>query len=326
VELVRVLVVEDFLPFRRIICSLLRKSTELQVISEASDGLEAVQKAEELQPNLILLDVGLPTLNGIEVARRIRKLSPQSKILFVSQESAAELVQEALRIGALGYIIKTHVGMELLAAVEAVRQGRLFIGSGLPDKTFIDSADALVSKGEEQTHFVQFYADEDFWRDSVREFLCTALSEGKSVIVCATGLHVTALQESMQAHQIDVQGLEKNRRYITLDANETLLKFMDSDLPNQRKFASLLGSMIHEAEMAAIANNNRVTIVGEMVAVLWAEAKFDATIRLEQLCNDLARTHSFDLLCAYPAHGFQGEQRAQQYAAICAQHSATIPV
>jgi len=158
---------------------------------------------------LKILDVGLPTLNGIEVARRIRKLSPQSKILFVSQESAAELVQEALRIGALGYIIKTHVGMELLAAVEAVRQGRLFIGSGLPDKTFIDSADALVSKGEEQTHFVQFYADEDFWRDSVREFLCTALSEGKSVIVCATALHATALQQSTEAHHIDVQGLEK---------------------------------------------------------------------------------------------------------------------
>jgi CheY-like chemotaxis protein len=78
-DLVRVLVVEDFPPFRRIICSLLRTNPELQVIIEASDGLEAVQKAEELQPNLILLDVGLPTLNGIEVARRIRKLSPNPK-------------------------------------------------------------------------------------------------------------------------------------------------------------------------------------------------------------------------------------------------------
>ena len=325
-ELVRVLVVEDYLPFRRTICSLLRASPELQVISEASDGLEAVQKAEELQPNLILLDVGLPTLNGIEVARRIRRLSPKSKILFVSQESGADVVQEAFRIGALGYVVKTHVGIELLDAVDAVRKGRLFIGSGLPDRHSMDSADRLVGKGDEQTHFVQFYADEHFWRENVREFLCTALKEGESVIVCATGLHVTALQESMQAHHIDVRELGKAGRYVTLDAADTLLKFMDSDLPNQRKFASLLGSMIHEAEMAAIANNNRVTIVGEMVAVLWAEAKFDATIRLEQLWNDLARTHSFDLLCAYPAHGFQGEQRAQQYAAICAQHSATIPV
>jgi hypothetical protein len=82
------------------------------------------------------------------------------------------------------------------------------------------------------------------------------------------------------------RGLEKVGRYITLDATDTLLKFMDSDLPNQRKFASLVGSMIRDAEVAAIATNNRrVTIVGEMVAVLWAEAKFDATFRLEQLPN-----------------------------------------
>ena len=170
---------------------------------------------------------------------------------------------------------------------------------------------------------MQFYTNDDFWRDNVREFLCTALSEGQSVIVCATGLHVTALEESMEAHHIDVQGLEKVGRYITLDAADTLLKFMDSDLPNPHKFASLLGSVIRGAEVAAIATTNRVTIVGEMVAVLWAEAKFGATIRLEQLWNDLAGTHSFHLLCAYPASGFRGEQSGQPYAAICAQHSAT---
>jgi DNA-binding NarL/FixJ family response regulator len=98
----RVLVVEDYEPFRRFVRSRLGKGTELQVICETSDGLEAVQKAEVLQPDLILLDVGLPTLNGIHAARRIRKLSPNSKILFVSQKSSADVVQEAFRSGALG--------------------------------------------------------------------------------------------------------------------------------------------------------------------------------------------------------------------------------
>ena len=82
---VRVLVVEDFEPFRRFVCSTVGDSSELQVICEVSDGLEAVQKAKELQPDLILLDIGLPNLNGIAAARQIRKLSPQSKILFVSR-------------------------------------------------------------------------------------------------------------------------------------------------------------------------------------------------------------------------------------------------
>ena len=107
------------------------KKPELQVIAEVSDGLEAVQKAEELQPDLILLDIGLPTLNGIEAARRIRKLSPESKIVFLSQESSADVVQEALRSGGWGYVIKTHAGNELLASMKAVYEGRRFVSAGL---------------------------------------------------------------------------------------------------------------------------------------------------------------------------------------------------
>ena len=130
-SIVKVLVVEDYEPFRRFVCSTLGKRPELQVIGETSDGLEAVQQAEALQPDLILLDVGLPSLSGIEAARRIRKLSPRSKILFVSQESSADVVREALRIGALGYVIKTHAGIDLLAAVDAVHQGVPFVSRGL---------------------------------------------------------------------------------------------------------------------------------------------------------------------------------------------------
>jgi DNA-binding NarL/FixJ family response regulator len=128
---VRVLVVDDYGPFRRFVCSTLKQRPDLQVIGEASNGLEAVQKAEELQPDLIVLDIGLPSLNGLEAARRIRKLSPECRILFVTQESSADVMLEALSLGALGYVVKTRAGSELLAAVEAGCQGRQFVGSGL---------------------------------------------------------------------------------------------------------------------------------------------------------------------------------------------------
>jgi len=108
--------------------SQLAQTDDLQVICEASDGLEAVHSAEELKPDLILLDIGLPTLNGIEAARQIRQLCPESKIIFVSQESDADIVQEALSFGALGYVVKTMAGVELLTAIEAVCRGRLFVG------------------------------------------------------------------------------------------------------------------------------------------------------------------------------------------------------
>ena len=128
---IRILVADDYEDWRHQICLLLQARPELHVICEASDGLEVVQRAEELKPDLIVLDIGLPTLNGIEAARQIRKLSPESKILFISQESSADVVQEAFNLGAQGYVVKTHAGSELLAAVAAVRQGGEFCSHGL---------------------------------------------------------------------------------------------------------------------------------------------------------------------------------------------------
>jgi DNA-binding NarL/FixJ family response regulator len=125
----RVLVVEDFEPFQRFICSTLAERSELQVVDQVSDGLQAVRRAEELQPDLIVLDIGIPSLNGIEVARRVRKLSTQTKIVFLSQEFSADIVQEALRSGASGYVLKSQAGTDLLRALEAVREGRLFVSS-----------------------------------------------------------------------------------------------------------------------------------------------------------------------------------------------------
>ena len=146
-SIVRVLIVEDYEPSRRFVCSTLEKRPDLRVVCEASDGLEAVRKAEELQPDLILMDVGLPTLNGIEAARRIRELSPKSKILFVSQESSADVVQEALRLGALGYVAKTQAGIDLLAAVEAICQGGRFVSAGLAGHVPTQRADMQAPKG-----------------------------------------------------------------------------------------------------------------------------------------------------------------------------------
>lgn len=128
---VQVVVVEDFAPYRELICSIIGQECRLQIIAEVSDGLEAVQKANELKPDLILLDIGLPTLDGLAAARQIRKLAPESKIIFVSQESSPDVVQEALNLGAWGYVAKTMVASDLLAAIEAVLEGRQFVSAGL---------------------------------------------------------------------------------------------------------------------------------------------------------------------------------------------------
>jgi DNA-binding NarL/FixJ family response regulator len=126
-SMVRVLVVEDFAEFRQFVCAVLVKRPDLHVVGEASDGFEAVQKAVELKPDLVLMDIGLPSLNGIEAARRIRDLVPEAKILFLTQESSDDVVEAALNLGAHGYVFKINAGIDLLPATEAVISGRQFV-------------------------------------------------------------------------------------------------------------------------------------------------------------------------------------------------------
>ena len=132
---VRILVVDDYEPFRRFLYATLDAMPGLRVVGEAADGLQAVQKAEELQPDLILLDIGMPKLNGIEAAHRISRLVPAAKLLFVSQENDAHIVAAALGNGAKGFVRKLDANRELLPAIEAVLQGDRFVSEGLVSET-----------------------------------------------------------------------------------------------------------------------------------------------------------------------------------------------
>jgi DNA-binding NarL/FixJ family response regulator len=125
----RILVVDDFEPYRNLVVSLLDKNPSLQVIGEASDGLEAVAKARQLRPDLILMDIGLPRLNGLEAARRILRILPESKIIFLTQEMSSEFVQAAFKLGASGYVIKQQAKKDLSLAVITVLQGSQFASS-----------------------------------------------------------------------------------------------------------------------------------------------------------------------------------------------------
>jgi DNA-binding NarL/FixJ family response regulator len=133
---IRILIADDYADWQSQVRSLLQAQPEWQVIAEALDGSEAIQKAEELKPDLVVLDIGLPKLNGIEAARRIRQLSPSSKIIFLSQNNDPDVVRAALGTGAQGYVCKTDARRELVLAVDVVLRGKQFVSSsikGFPD-------------------------------------------------------------------------------------------------------------------------------------------------------------------------------------------------
>jgi DNA-binding NarL/FixJ family response regulator len=130
---VRVLVVEDFGAWRDCIAEKLREKPNLRVVDFAADGLEAVRRAVELRPDLILMDIGLPSLSGIEAARQIRKLVPESKIIYLTAETSACVAQAALSLGADGYVLKIDFDRDLLLAVEAVMSGKRFVSQHSSD-------------------------------------------------------------------------------------------------------------------------------------------------------------------------------------------------
>jgi DNA-binding NarL/FixJ family response regulator len=131
---ISVLIVDASEPWRRVVADLLEQAGDVVYTSSfASDGPEAVRKAVELRPDVIVMDVDLPTLNGTQAARYIRRMIPGAKIVFLSSLSASEVVQACLRAGALGYLLKADAQEALLSGLEAVRLGRHFLSTSLSD-------------------------------------------------------------------------------------------------------------------------------------------------------------------------------------------------
>ena len=315
---IRILIADDFGDWRLQNRLLLQARPEWQVIAEASDGSEAVQKAKELKPDVVLLDIGLPKLNGIEAARRIRQLSPSSKIVFLSQNNDLDIVQAALSTGALGYVHKTDARSELLPAVDAVLRGKQYVSNSLKGYEFTDTS------GEKAPyrHEVLFYSDDAIFLESFTRFITAALMAGNPAIVLATKSHRDSLLQRLRTEGVDVDTAIQRGTYISMDAADTLSSIMVNGLPDSARFFESVSDLIEAACKVAKARHPRVAFCGERVGLLWAEGMTDAAIRLEQLCNDLGKSHEVDILCAYPLSCFGGEEDEQQLKSICKEHSA----
>jgi DNA-binding NarL/FixJ family response regulator len=315
---IRILITDDYADWRRQVHSLLQARPAWQVIAEALDGSEAVQKAEDLKPDLILLDVGLPNLNGIEAARKIRQLSPSSKIVFLSLNKSLEVVRTALSTGALGYVHKTDARSELLPAVDAVLRGKQFVSSSVKGHQFTDTSAEKAA----HRHEVQFYSDDALLLDTFARFIAVALKSGRAAIVAVTESHRDGLVSRLKEHGLDVDATTQQGTYIQLDIDKTFSTFMVNDMPDATRFFQIVGGLIEAAAKAARQPHHGVVLCGEGTSVLWAEGKADAAIRLEQLWDEVRKSFGVDILCGYALSSFHGEEDEHVFQSICAEHSA----
>ena len=332
----RILVVDDFQGWREFVCSRLATVPGLEVVGQVSDGLDAVHKAKELQPDLILLDIGLPTLDGIEVARRVRGVSPASKILFVSENRSAYIAEEALSTGAGGYTIKSLAAVELLPAINTVLEGRQFVTASLADHNLIGpplqyptehphcgniATTQPKNVGIASHHTVGFYTDDEYFANDVTRFVAAALKAGNRAVVVATEAHRHSLLRGLQALGLDISDAIEQGRYIAVNAADIISSFVTNNMVDTARFMDAFSSLIQRASESANGEHPRVAIFGEGTHLLVQQGKADAAIQVEQLCNKLTDIYEVDLLCGYSGGVNVGMDNGV-FRRICAAHSA----
>jgi DNA-binding NarL/FixJ family response regulator len=295
----RILVVEDHAPFRQVICAALQRRAEFQTI-EAADGLEAVQKAKELQPDLILLDISLPKLDGFEAAKQIRRLAPQARLLFLSQESSSDVVREALSLGADGYIHKMSAVTDLLPAIDAVLAGQRFVSRSV---ALTEPADAPAPR----RHEILFCSHDAAVVDGFTRFLATALNAADAAIALVTESHRTPLLQGLRTQGVDIDGAIERGTYLSFDADVA---------PDPVRFLEAIND-VREAAANAGNAHPRVAFCGERAGRLWAAGRTEEAVQLEQLCGKLAQ--DIDILCAYPVPYTEDDDVLTR---ICAKHTA----
>lgn len=317
---IRVLVVDDYEPWRRYVSSSLKASGQYEVVGELADGLDAVEEVGRLKPDLILLDVGLPSRSGIEVAEQILGAAPGSRILFVSEHRSAAIAEAAMATGAYGYVLKSDAGRELLSAIDAVLHGRRFVSAGV--KSDCEQAPSVPVTPGARRHELQLSSSETSLWNTLAMSLERALRAECAVILVAAAPNRDAVHRTLQARGLDMKSAAAEGRYVSLDVAETLATFMVNGRLDEARFAESVTDLVATALKACRGEHPRVVACGECAPVLWREGNAAAAIRLEQLWDGLARTQNVDILCGYSLQPPLGDDEIRIFQQICSQHSA----
>jgi len=312
-SLQRVLVVEDHKPFRRVLCELLQQRGDLLIVGEAADGVDAIRQAEALRPDVVMLDIGLPMLNGIEVAGRIRANVPNAKLMFVTNESSLEVVEQAFSKGAHGYVYKPRAHRDVLPVLDAILRGARFVSGGLER---IARGDSLAS----HRHHLLFCSSDEVLVAAFSRFVAGVLDQGKVVIVLVSEAHDRGLQRSLQASQVDVALAIRQKRYVSVSITELLATVMVNGYPDPTRFLNAAGELMAEAARRAGGQHDEVAAVGECAPTIWSHGQVEAAIQLEHLWDEISMSRQMDILCAYPLAA--RDESVPAVRRLCAEHTA----
>ena len=316
-----ILVVDDYEPWRRHLASTLGNNPHWRIVGEAADGPEAVAKAIDIRPDLILLDVGLPTVNGIEAARQILERNPALNILFVSEHQSWEVAEAALHTGARGYLCKSDSGRELSPALDAVAAGGRFVAARFGGRV-VDNASHQRS-ADIRRHEALYYSTEALLLDRWASVAEEALDESATFLLLTTPSREQRLRAMLEKRGANLPVPISEGRYVSLGVDETLSKFMVGDRLDETRFWTAATSLMLSLAKASTAEQPHVVACGECAPTLCVRGNAEAAVRLEQLWDELTRTYNLDTVCGFALDACQCEDPGAVLEDMKSIHTAT---
>jgi CheY-like chemotaxis protein len=264
-------------------------ANDFDVVATAADGRQALSAAQRLEPDLVVLDITMPELDGFQTLRELKRLKSRAKIVFLTMHGEDEHIMEALRCGANGYVLKIRARSDLTAALNHVHAGRFFLPTPSP-----------LALGGHLGHILQFYVDDDHFLDSASRFLSTALGCGDTVGVNLNAAHRLGIAQRLSAQGWDVTRIKQQGRYVEFDIADVLSRIMRED----RLDAVSLAAIIDDVERARLTSPQgphcRMTLCGTLAGWLYASGRVDMATELERIWHDRTRGLPFLTLCPYP--------------------------
>jgi len=326
VPVTRVLLVEDHEPFRRFVRTALTEREDFLLVGEAGDGLLGVYKFQELEPDLVLMDIGLPRQNGLQAAKKILALAPTCKVVFLTQEGSPEIVEEALNLGAASYVLKAHAGSELLPAMLAARDGLAFVSTVMAScnrhatahEKVTDTSPSREPRGDSAAHPAHFHRDDSSLLSDFTGFAEGALKSGYAVLMLLVEVHRHAVLRCLRGRGVDTEQALNSGRLVIVDVDETLARFMVNGMPDSDLFFRTAGGVVKAIKAAN--QDTRVVACGEVAPTLWARGNGKAAVEVERLWDQLVRKADLTTLCVYVLKDSQQREK-DTYESICACHS-----
>lgn len=338
---VEVLIADDHDAFRRAIRSVIECNPAYRVCGEARDGIDAVEKVRQFRPDIVLMDINMPRMDGLHATQIIRREVPDCNVIIVTQNEAKIAREQARIVDAKGFITKSDLSRDLIPTMGSMamrnrssldpKKGEQEGSSaahpasayGVPDSEG-EPWCGLLTSAAPRDHIVQLYQDQQFLNRAVCRFAAAAIANGEGVILVPTVAHWDAFRPRLESEGVDVKAAEKRGQLTVVDADNLLPTFMRDGMPQSPVFLGLAQNVISQAR--GDGRYKKVRWWGEMVNILWERGDVAASMQLEDQFDQLAHEQDIAIFCSFLMDNFDGDVHARMLPRLGENHSHLIPV